>query len=88
MMIEFFQGRGAMEITITIHDELARQIIPEDLDPSRQACNELGHLWRHYIGHGARLLTMPEHPRKGIETHDLEQQWTLWNSQLPRVRAD
>ena len=30
-----------MEITLTIPDELARQIIPEGLDPSRQALEDM-----------------------------------------------
>src|SRR5690349_6013546 len=34
-MLECFPGAHAMEITLTIPDELARQIIPEGLDPSR-----------------------------------------------------
>lgn len=30
-----------MEITLTIPDELARQIVPEGLDPSRQALEDM-----------------------------------------------
>src|SRR5215472_14314292 len=41
-MLDCFPGaRDPMEITVIIPDELARQIIPEGLDPSRQALEDM-----------------------------------------------
>jgi predicted HTH domain antitoxin len=52
-----------MEITVTIPDELARQIIPEGLDPSRQALEDMAvEAYRAHRLTGAqlrRLLGIP-----------------------------
>jgi hypothetical protein len=52
-----------MEITVTIPDELARQIIPEGLDPSRQALEgmavEAYHAHRFTGAQLRRLLGIP-----------------------------
>jgi hypothetical protein len=52
-----------MEITVAIPDELARQIIPEGLDPSRQALEDMAvEAYRAHRLTGAqlrRLLGIP-----------------------------
>jgi hypothetical protein len=46
-----------MEITVTIPDELARQIIPEGLDPSRHALEDMAvEAYRAHRLTGAQLL--------------------------------
>jgi Uncharacterised protein family (UPF0175) len=41
-MLDWFQrALGPVEITVTIPDELATQIIPEGLDPARQALEDM-----------------------------------------------
>jgi len=62
-MLECFQGCDAMEITVTIPDELARQIIPEGLDPSRHALEDMAvEAYRAHRLTGAqlrRVLSIP-----------------------------
>lgn len=40
-MIEWFREGHFVEITLTIPDEFARQIVPEGLDPARQALEDM-----------------------------------------------
>ena len=47
-----------MEITVTIPDDLARQIIPEGLDPSRQALEDMA-----VEAYRAHRLTGSQHRR-------------------------
>jgi hypothetical protein len=62
-MIEFSRFRDAMEITLTIPHELARQIIAEGLDASRQALEDIGveayHAHRVTGAQLRRLLGIP-----------------------------
>src|SRR5215471_7528816 len=55
-MLECFQGPNTMEITVNIPDELAPQIIPEGLDPSRQALEDIAvEAYRAHRVTGAQL---------------------------------
>ncbi len=54
-----------MEITVTIPDDLARQIVPEGLDPARQALEDMAvEAYRAHRLSGSQLRRLPGIPSR------------------------